>query len=104
MALPEALSPAIQGQAARSAPAGASDAHAELHRVARELEASFLEHMLKHAGYGEARESFGGGVGEAQFASMLRSEHARAITEAGGIGLAESIFNSLAARAEGDTG
>jgi hypothetical protein len=32
---------------------------------------------------------------------MLRSEHARAITQAGGIGLAESIFDSLVARAEG---
>jgi len=71
--------------------------HSELRDVARELEASFLAEMLKHAGFGGPRDSFGGGIGEDQFGSMLRIEHARALTENGGIGLAESLFASLVA-------
>lgn len=71
---------------------------AALRVVAQELEASFLAEMLKHAGFGASRESFGGGAGEDQFASLLRVEHARALAERGGIGLAESLFRALAAR------
>nr|WP_256365451.1 rod-binding protein [Jannaschia sp. CCS1] len=59
--------------------------------------------MLKHAGFGEPRDddSFGGGIGEEQFSSMLRDQHASAISERGGLGLAESIFQSLLRRSEG---
>ncbi|NDR57888.1 flagellar biosynthesis protein FlgJ [Pseudoruegeria sp. M32A2M] len=51
--------------------------------------------MLKHAGVGKTPEGFGGGVGEEQFSSLLRDMQAREIAARGGIGLAESIFNSL---------
>ncbi len=84
---------AVASQAGQST----DDAQA-LRDVARELEASFLAEMLKHAGFGESRESFGGGIGEEQFASLLRTEHARALTDRGGIGLAESLFRALVAR------
>lgn len=67
----------------------------KLMAVARELEASFLAEMLKSTGLGEARESFGGGAGEDQFSSFLVQEYATATVEAGGIGLAESIYESL---------
>ena len=67
--------------------------------VAQELEATFLAEMLKQARFGEARGAFGGGEGEEQFSSMLRMEHARALTERGGLGLAETIFRSLLQRA-----
>ena len=63
--------------------------------VARELEASFLAEMLKSAGVGEARKAFGGGAGEDQFSSFLVQEYAKATVEAGGIGLAETIYKSL---------
>ncbi|MGR3322705.1 MAG: rod-binding protein [Pseudooceanicola sp.] len=66
-----------------------------LRRAAEALEATFLAEMLKSAGLGEARDSFGGGAGESQFASMLAAEQARALAATGGIGLAEQIFNSL---------
>ncbi|EIE51603.1 flagellar biosynthesis protein FlgJ [Salipiger aestuarii] len=59
------------------------------------LEATFLNEMLKAARFGEPRSAFGGGEGEAQFSSFLRQEHARALAENGGIGLAESIFNVM---------
>ncbi|MGI3184780.1 rod-binding protein [Nioella aestuarii] len=71
---------------------------AELRQVAVELESSFLAEMLRHGGLGTPRDSFGGGHGEDQFASFLRTEQARAMAASGGIGLAESLFNALAAR------
>jgi flagellar protein FlgJ len=73
---------------------------AELREAAVKLEASFLSEMLKAAGLGEASQSFGGGIGEDQFASFLREAQAGAMAEAGGVGLADAIFQSLKERAE----
>jgi Rod binding domain-containing protein len=67
------------------------------------LEAQFLSEMLKSAGLGETPKSFGGGVGEQQFASLLRDEQAAAMARRGGIGLAETIFEAMKRRA-GDEG
>ena len=69
---------------------------------AKALEASFLSEMLGHAGLGEARQSFGGGIGEEQFASFLREHQARAMVEKGGIGLAEHLFNAMKEKAAHD--
>ena len=66
-----------------------------LRQAAQKLEASFLAEMLKSAGLGESREAFGGGSGEDQFASFLRQAQAEKMVQAGGIGLAESIFEAL---------
>ncbi|MGB3177448.1 MAG: rod-binding protein [Albidovulum sp.] len=76
-------------------PARSDDA---LRDVAEAMEAQFLAEMLKSAGFGEARDSFGGGIGEEQFSSFLRQEQARSMARTGGIGLAESIFQSLVQR------
>jgi flagellar protein FlgJ len=67
----------------------------QLRALSQQLEAGFLAEMLGHAGFGAARESFGGGAGEEQFASFLRQEQADAMVKAGGIGLAESLFNAM---------
>lgn len=72
-----------------------------LRDAADALEAQFLSEMLKSAGLGETPESFGGGIGEDQFASFLRTEQATAMVRAGGIGLAESIFEAMKRR-DGD--
>ncbi|WP_371060932.1 rod-binding protein [Rhodosalinus sp. 5P4] len=64
------------------------------------LETAFLSQMLKSAGVGRTPDAFGGGAGETQFASFLRDMQARAMAEAGGIGLAEHIFHALAARGD----
>lgn len=70
-----------------------------LRKAAQELEASFLSEMLKAAGLGETRSSaFGGGAGEDQFSSYLRDAQAREMARAGGIGLAEHLYNSLKER------
>ena len=63
---------------------------------AAELETAFLAEMLGHAGLGDTRESFGGGIGEDQFGSFLRNEQAAAMVRAGGIGLTEVLFRALA--------
>ena len=59
------------------------------------LEATFLAEMLKAAGLGEARDAFGGGAGEEQFASFLRQAQAEEMVRTGGLGLAESLYQAL---------
>lgn len=66
-----------------------------LRQTATRLETHFLSEMLKAAGLGQARESFGGGAGEEQFASFLREAQAVEIVRAGGLGLAGSIHDAL---------
>ncbi|PCJ07222.1 MAG: flagellar biosynthesis protein FlgJ [Rhodobacteraceae bacterium] len=66
-----------------------------LRKAAMQLEATFIAEMLKSAGLGETRESFGGGSGEDQFSTFLIRAQAEQMALAGGIGLAESLYNSL---------
>jgi len=81
--------------ASLTSPQTTREIDSNLMEVARELESSFLTEMLKAAGVGEARKTFGGGAGEDQFSSFLVREYADATVRAGGIGLAESIYRSL---------
>lgn len=71
---------------------------AQLRDAAVRLEATFLAEMLKSAGLGAVSDSFGGGVGEDQFSSFLIEAQANAMAQAGGIGLAESLFHALKVR------
>ena len=73
-----------------------------LWKVAQKLEASFLAEMLKSAGLGALPDSFGGGEGEEQFGSFLRHAQADLMVRAGGIGLAQSLFEALKERDNGD--
>lgn len=70
----------------------------KLWQAAKDLEATFLSEMLKSAGLGEVSDTFGGGIGEEQFTSFLRETQAANMVEAGGIGLAESLFNAMKER------
>lgn len=63
--------------------------------AARLLERSFIEEMLKYSGVGQVPDDFGGGDGESQFASLLVSEYAEMISDAGGIGLREALFRVM---------
>lgn len=67
--------------------------------AAQSLEAQFLSEMLKSAGIGQTPEEFGGGSGKDQFSSFLRDEQAKQMTQAGGIGLAQALFDSMMANA-----
>lgn len=73
---------------------------AALRAQAQELEAVFLAEMLKHAGLDAEDGAFGGGTGEAQFASFLRQEQAQVMARAGGIGLTESLLRAMIADGE----
>ena len=79
---------------------GSDSREQALRRAAGQLEARFLAEMLKAAGLGDARESFGGGAGEDQFASFLREAQAGEMVKAGGIGLAESLYQALKERSD----
>lgn len=71
---------------------------AALRAAAQKLEATFLAEMLKAAGLGESRQSNGGGAGEDQFSSFLVQAQAEEMVAAGGIGLAEALFDALKER------
>ena len=71
---------------------------AALREAAQKLEATFLAEMLKAAGLGKSRDSFGGGAGEDQFGSFLVQEQAMQMVRAGGIGLSEALFETLKER------
>lgn len=66
-----------------------------LRQKAREMETAFLAEMLRHSGLNAQAGQFGGGIGEEQFASFMREAQAKAIVEAGGIGLSEPILRAL---------
>ncbi len=70
----------------------------QLREVSQEFEATFLNEMLKNAGLTGREGEFSGGVGEEAFSGLLTQQYASAMTKAGGIGLAEWIYNSLVAR------
>ena len=70
-----------------------------LRTAAVELEANFLAEMLKSGGLSRTSGSSAGGVGEDQFSSFLVIEQARLMAQAGGIGLAEVLFDALVERA-----
>ncbi len=70
----------------------------DLRTAAKAFEAGFLSEMLKASGLGKTRSAFGGGAGEDAFASMMVDQQARLMVDRGGIGLSESIFQSLWAR------
>ena len=86
------------GPLARQVGAAAPAKDTALFAAAQKLEASFLAQMLKSAGLGDSRDSFGGGPGEEQFSSFLLEAQAEKIVEAGGIGLAEALYESLKER------
>jgi Rod binding domain-containing protein len=94
----------LQGQLrpGQQVSAGLDAQDADLMRVAQALEASFLAEMLKQTGLGKTPEGFGGGAGEDQFSGFLAQIRAEQMVEAGGVGLAERIFEDLKARVNGD--
>lgn len=74
---------------------------ARLRDAATALEATFLAEMLKSAGLGKARQSFGGGAGEDQFASFMIQHQSQELARSGGVGLSEILFRSMMEKANG---
>ena len=64
--------------------------------AAQQFEATFLAQMLEAAGAAKPANTFGGGIGESQFASFLLDEQAQRMSQRGGIGIAEIIIRHYA--------
>lgn len=76
-------------------PIGTPPSDGRVMKAAQSMEAAFLAEMLKSIGFGEQPDTFGGGAGEDQFASFMREEQAKRMTQAGGIGLAQALFEAM---------
>lgn len=72
-----------------------------LRASAEGLETAFLAEMLKNAGVFQHAETFGGGAGEGHFTSFMADAQARAMVARGGVGLADSIEQTLRMRLAG---
>ena len=79
-------------------PPAADSRDVQIRSAAEKLEVGFLTEMLRAAGAGTSRGSFGGGAGEEQFASFLLEAQATEMVQAGGIGLAQSLYEAMAAQ------
>ena len=78
------------------APQGADPRQAELRRAAEEFEAIFLAQMMAPMFEGLDTEGLGGGgMGEEIFRPMLIERYAEALSQAGGVGIADSIVREL---------
>lgn len=90
----------ITAQTGATATGRTPDHDQQLRDAAQKLEAGFLSEMLKSAGLGATRQGFGGGAGEEHFTSFLIEAQATEMVKAGGIGLAQSLFEAMKARAD----
>ena len=70
--------------------------------TAEEFEAVFLAEMLSHTSLAKTSDSFGGGAGEDAFKSLMTRQWANQLAKRGGIGLAETIYQSMLTREGGD--
>lgn len=69
---------------------------AEIRRAAEEFEAVFLNQMLAPMFEGLQTDGLGGGgMGEEIFRPMLIERYAQSLTQAGGIGIADSVIREL---------
>jgi flagellar protein FlgJ len=92
IALPGAPLPMSPAPGARAA----DPRHAELRRAAEEFEAIFLAQMMAPMFEGLETDGLGGGgMGEEIFRPMLIERYAEALSQAGGVGIADSIVREL---------
>ncbi|HVH03702.1 MAG TPA: rod-binding protein [Amaricoccus sp.] len=96
--------PRAAGSVEPGAPAmAAARSDADIRAAAESFEASFLTEMLQYTGLNTMPAGFGGGAGEQAFSSLLTEQYARLLSERGGVGLAERIFDILKQRTTSDT-
>ncbi len=88
--------------AAPSASPQPSSPLTRLQAAAVELEATFLAEMLKSAGLGETRKTFGGGAGEDQFSTFLVQHQAKQLALSGGVGLSEILLKAMMENTDSD--
>ena len=89
---PAGATPATQADPAQRNP--------RMWQAAQAMEASFLAEMLKSAGLDAAPGGVAQGPGQDQFATFLLEAQAERIVQAGGLGLAESIYQAMQGRTD----
>lgn len=68
----------------------------QMRETAKEFEAVFISQMLQPMFQNISAEApFGGGQGEGVWRSMQVQEYGKAITEAGGIGIADQVLREM---------
>lgn len=73
-----------------------ADGHSKARAMAEDFEAVFLNTMLSQMFAGiKTPEPFGGGHAEETYRGLMVEEYAKAITESGGIGVADAIHRQL---------
>ncbi len=84
--------------AAQRPAAQGPDLHEQkLQSAAKDFEATFIAQMLTYAGFGKSLSSEAGFGGEA-FSSLLIEQYAKQISERGGFGLSDTIYQQLKSR------
>ncbi|WP_416899737.1 MAG: rod-binding protein [Minwuia sp.] len=64
--------------------------------TAEDFESVFISQMLQHMNMGIDPEGpFGGGKGEEAYKSLVAEKYGEAITEMGGIGIADAIYKEI---------
>lgn len=80
----------------QSAPGAAAKAGKPVKEAAQDFEAMFLAQMLQPMFKGlETNGMFGGGPGEDVYKEMLVEEYGKAISRAGGVGIAEQVQSEM---------
>lgn len=95
-AMASAQSGGLQDILSRIPPKGSDPKKVEA--AAKEFESIFLAQMLQHMfeGVGNSEDSyFGGGNGEEMWKSMLVDEYGKILSNAGGVGIADSVQQEL---------
>lgn len=68
----------------------------DMHKAAQDFEAFFLGQMLESLFAGVPTDGmFGGGPAEGIYRSLMLQQYGRMISEAGGIGIADSVFREI---------
>jgi flagellar protein FlgJ len=72
------------------------EGHSNARAIAKDFEAVFLNTMLSQMFAGiKTPEPFGGGHAEETYRGMMVEEYAKAITDSGGIGIADAVHRQL---------
>lgn len=72
------------------------EGHSKARAIAEDFEAVFLSTMLSQMFAGiKSPEPFGGGHAEETYRGMMVEEYAKAITDSGGVGIADAVHRQL---------
>lgn len=70
--------------------------YVQMGKTAREFESMFVSRMLESATTGlSTKGTFFGGSGEAQFRSLLNEHYGKAVTQHGGLGIADAVLREM---------